>query len=284
MALASGQWLRTQAATTFTMNGLPLGVAGQITISGTSRSWANASATCAETAFGDPEFSSVALRSAWIASGLSTRPLTSQPAGFCEEDTPGGGALEGNPNDGSGRAKVLAEGLGVIDVSALPRQPRTLAKELTSGETRSRLLNQSVVQRDSTDPGFERALILLETPLLGASGRFHDLLKALPMLKGVVVLGRVRTAAGLSGVGFAAGRDPHQASVILNPHTGHVEELRNVPAGTLFFSVGAESFWNPGAPHPADSSPLSLTMIVLHSDPRGNQTVVNTVPRFAYPS
>ena len=187
-ALAPGQWLRIRAATTFTMNGRPLGVAGEITVSAFTQSWANTSATCVQASFGDPQFSSVALRSAWIDSSLSTNPHTSQPAGFCEENTPGGGALAGNPKDG--RAKVLSQGLGMIDVSSLPLRPTTLARQLTSGERRNEMFNEAVAQRSFSDPGFERALLLLQTPLLSATSRFHvALLKAFPLLNGVVVLG-----------------------------------------------------------------------------------------------
>jgi hypothetical protein len=264
------------------LNGLPLGVAGEITVSALTQSWANTSATCVQASFSDPHFSSTSLRSAWIASGLSTTPLVSQPTGFCSENTPGGGALAGNPRDG--RAKVLTQGLGVIDVASLPSQPTTLARELTSGHTRNQMFNEAVALHSCADPGFERALLLLRTPLLGATSQFHvALLRALPLMKGVIALGPQRGASGQLGVGFAAGKGPQKASVILNPHTGELEESRNVPAGSLFLSVGAGSFWNPSAPHVSDTSPSSLSLNVLSSEPIGAQTVVNTVPRFAYP-
>jgi hypothetical protein len=264
------------------LNGLPLGVAGEITVSALTQSWASTSATCVEASFNNPKFSSVALRSAWIASGLSTTPLVSQPTGFCDENTPGGGALASNPKDG--RAKVLTQGLGVIDVASLPSQPATLARELMSGHTRNQMFNEAVAQHSYVNPGFERALLLLQTPLLGATSQFHvALLRALPLIGGVLALGYQRCASGQLGVGFAAGKGLHQASVILNPHTAQLEELRNVPAGSLFFSVGAGSFWSPSASHVSDSSPSSLSLNVLSSEPIGIQTVVNTVPRFAYP-
>jgi hypothetical protein len=103
------------------------------------------------------------------------------------------------------------------------------------------------------------------------------------LMRGVLALGHQRTASGRLGVGFAAGRGPHQASVILNPHTGQLEEARNVPAGSLFFSVGEGSFWNPSAPNISDAPLSSLRLNVLSSEPIGNQTVVNTVPPFGYP-
>jgi hypothetical protein len=280
--LASRQWLHTEAATTFSMSGLPLGVAGEITIPAFTQSWANAFATCVEAAFGAPRFSSRALRSAWVASGLATSPLHAQPTGFCEENTPGGGALNGPVRDGA--AKVLTEGLGVIEVSSLSSNPSMLARELTSGHTGNEMFDDAVPPRSYVNPGFERALLLLQTPLLGATTKFHvALLRALRLIPGVVALGHQRSASGQVGVDFTGEEDRNQASVILNPRTGQLEESRNVPAGSLFFSVGAQSFWNPYAPHDSDSSPLSLALNVLRSDPIGNQTLVNTAPQFGYP-
>ena len=282
-ALASGQWLHTRAATTFSMDGLPLGVAGEITIPALTQSWANSRATCAQVSFGVPQFSSLTLRLAWIANGLSTNPRSGQPNGFCEENTPGGGALAVDPKDGA--AKVLTKGLGVIDVSSLSSDPPTLARELTSGHTWNEMFDEAVPQRSYPNPGFERAVLLLQTPLLGATGNFYvALLRALPLIPGVVALGHQHSASGLTGLGFAADKGRNQASVILNPRTGQLEETRNVPAGSLFFSVGTGSFWNPYAPHVSDSSPSSLSLRVLRSDPIGNQAVVNFVPPFGFPA
>jgi len=257
-------------------------VAGQITVPALSQSWANEGATCVQVSFGVPQFSSVSLRSAWIASGLSANPRSGQPNGFCDLNMPGGGALEGDPKDGA--AKVLTQGLGVIDVSSLSSDPSTLARELISDHTENEILDEAVPQGSYPNPGFERALLLLQTPLLGATAKFRvALLHALSLIPGVVTFGRQHTASGLTGVGFAADKGRDQASVILNPRTGQPEEIRNVPAGSLYFSVGADSFWNPYAPHVSDNSPSSLSLNVLRSDPIGNQTVVNTVPPFGYP-
>jgi hypothetical protein len=197
-------------------------------------------------------------------------------------DTPGGGALAFEPKDGA--AKVLTQGLGVIDVSSLSSHPSTLARELTSGHTGNEMFDEAVPPRSYPDPGFERALLLLQTPLLGATANFRiALLHAFPLIPGVVALGRQRSASGLTGVGLAADKDRNRASVILNPRTGQLEETRHVPAASLFFSVGAYAFSNPYAPHVSDSSPLSLSLEVLRSDPIGNQTVVHAVPPFGYP-
>ena len=281
--LARGQWLHTQASEAFSIDGLPLGVAGEISVPALSQSWANEDATCVEVSFGAPEFSSASLRSAWIANGLSTNPLMGLPKGFCEANTPGGGALAFDPKGGA--ANVLTQGLGVIDVASMSRDSSTLARQLTSGRTDNEMFDQAVQGRSYPNLGFERALLVLQTPLLGATADFRlALLHALPHIPGVVVLGRQRNSSGLTGIGFAAGKGRHEATVILNPRTGQLEETRYVPAGSLYFSVGAESFWNPYAPHVPGSSPSSLSLNVLRSDPIGDQTVVNSVPAFGYPS
>jgi hypothetical protein len=149
------------------MDGSPLGVVGEITIPALTQSWANTFATCAQVSFGAPHFSSASLRSAWLASGLSTNPPSGQPNGFCEENTPGGGALAEDPKDGA--AKVLTEGLGVIDVSSLSTDSPTLARELTLGRTGNEMFDQALQRLSYPNPGFERALLLLQTPLLGAT-------------------------------------------------------------------------------------------------------------------
>lgn len=179
---------------------------------------------------------------------------------------------------------MLTEGLGVIDVSSLSGDPSTLARALTSGRTGNEMFDEAVQPSSYPNPGFERALLLLQTPLLGATAKFRlALLHALPLIPGVVTLGHQHSASGVTGVGFAAHGGPDQPSVILDPRTGRLEEARNIPAGALYFSVGAYAFWNPYAPHVSDSSPLSLSLNTLRSDPIGGQTVVNTVPRFGYP-
>ncbi len=217
-----------------------------------------------------------------MASGLSANPLDGQPNGFCEENTPGGGALAQEPKDGA--AKVLTRGLGVVDVSALSNDSPTLARELTLGRTGNEMFDEAVQRRSYANPGFERALLLLQMPLIDAPANFRlVLLHALPLIPGVVALGHQHSASGLTGLGFAAEKGRNRASVILNPTTGQLEETRNVPGGPLFFSVGVYSFWNPYAPHVSDSSPSSLSLTVLRSDPIGNQTVVDTSPPFGFP-
>ena len=282
-ALSPDQWLRTRAIVTFVIDGSALGTSGHVTIPALTQSWANKRDTCAQVAFGSPQFSSKALRTAWLANGLSVVPRTAQPAGFCSVNVPGGGATNYSPKDGS--AMVLLQGLGVIDVSSMSTDSSTLAKQLTSGRTGSRTFDEAVAQR-SSDPGFRRALLLLQLPTLGKTRAFNvALLHALPLIPGVVGLGHERSASGKEGVGFAAGNDQNKASVLLDPRTGRLEEVRSVPAVALDFTIGVESFWDQ---HTLTSTTATtsqgLKLNVIHEDPVGSQAVVSTVPEFAFPA
>jgi hypothetical protein len=285
-SLISGQWVETHAAVSLSVAGLS-GAGGTVTISALTASWANQGATCLQVAFGTLGFSSAAIRSAWVASGLSTTPSGASPAGFCDENVPGGGALEEGPGNPAGQsAKVLAQGLGVLDVSSMSTRPATLARQLRSGHTASTMLNEAVTQQSHPNPGFERALLLLQLPTIGATGAFRAaLLHALPLIPGVVSLGRVHNALGQAGVGFAAGNGAREPTVVVDPRSGQMIEVRNVPAGSLFFSVGTSAFWNPSAqagPGGVDLEAISLE--VIRADPIGGPRVVDSVPRLAYPS
>jgi hypothetical protein len=281
-ALASDQWLRTRAIVTFAIDGSAFGTGGQVTIPASTQSWANKGDTCAQAGFGAPQFSSSALRSAWLASGLSLTPRTAQTAGFCSENVPGGGALAYSPKDGA--AMVLSQGLGVIDVSAMSTDSATLARELTTGHTGNLTFDEAIAQR-SPEPGFRRALLLLQLPTLGATKAFtFALLHALPLLPGVVALGYQRNSSGMQGVGFAAGKGQNKASVLLNSRTGQLMEVRHVPAGGLYFGVGEKSFWDPYAANPSSGTFLpGIRLNVIRDEPIGSQAVVSTVPRFPFP-
>jgi hypothetical protein len=282
-SLGPRQWIHTDDVMPFSIDGRPLGSGGTVTISALAQSWANADDTCLQVAFAAPAFPSAALRSAWVAAGLSTAPRAAQASGACAENIPGGGALAGQPKDGA--ARVLARGQGVINVTSLSTRPSTLARELVSGHTGNTMFDEAVAQGSYPNPGFERALLLLQLPTLGSTRAFQvALLHALPLIPGVVALGHQRSALGKPGIGFAATKAHDSASVVLNPRSGLLEEIRNVPAGGMFFTVGASAFWNPYAPHTSEStSPSSISLEVLHSDPVGTQTVVYTAPEFAFP-
>jgi hypothetical protein len=224
-SLGLRQWIHTDDATTFSIDERPLGVAGTVTISALTQSWASADDTCLQMAFAAPDFRSAALRSAWVAAGLSTAPLAARASGACAENTPGGGALAGQPKDGADQ--VLAQGQGVINVASLSTRPSTLARELVSGRTGNTTFDEAVAQGSYPNPGFERALLLLELPTLGSTRAIQvALFQAIPLIPGVVALGDQRTAFGKLGIGFAATKAHGGASVVLSPRSGLLEELR----------------------------------------------------------
>jgi hypothetical protein len=64
-----------------------------------------------------------------------------------------------------------------------------------------------------------------------------------------------------------------------------LEEIRNVPAAGVDFTIGVESFWNQHTlTSTTATSPQGLELDVIHDDPIGSQTVVSTVPEFAFPA
>jgi hypothetical protein len=197
-SLTSHQFIRTQATMTIAVTDLTPNHNGEVIVPAVAQQWTNEGITCLQVAFGSPNFSSAAQRSAWVATGLSTTPLRSQPQGFCVENLPGGGALatsSGHLADLS--AKVLTQGLGVVDVSKMSTDPSTLAQDLQSGHTGNRTFDEAVAQRSYPNPGFERAILLLQMPTIGETNAFRIALPhALPLIPGVASVGREHTAGG----------------------------------------------------------------------------------------
>jgi len=272
------QYLLTQADVTIAVGGL----GSAVTIPALAQQWTSQGVTCLEVAFGAPEFASVSQRSAWVGSGLSVSPLKAQPQGFCSQNILGGGAFErpsGSPTHSPG---VLPLGLGVVDVGALPTDPSTLARGLESG---SGPMELGVAPGSVGDAAFERALILLRSPKLGETTAFQRaLLRAIPLLHGVVRLGGQRTALGDEGVGFTTGRGPGRPVVVLDARTGKLLEAKNVAAGTLYFSVVALSFWNPYAKiNKSNLDPGAVSLTMVGFNPLGKQSVVDNRPPYGFP-
>jgi hypothetical protein len=204
--LSAHQFILTRAVVKIAVDGL--GSSGKVTIPALAQQWTNHEITCLQVAFGAPEFASAALRSEWMASGLSLVPLNAQPQGFCAENVPGGGALAMRfPPSPSELGTLLAQGQGVIDVGALSTNPSALARELETGRTGNGALDHAVARGKATNPGFERALLLLRTPKIGETTAFRRaLLHALPLVHGVVRLGHQRRASSRGDVNKLKGR------------------------------------------------------------------------------
>lgn len=275
--LTADQYLLAKANVKIAVEGL----GGSVTIPALAQQWTSQGVTCLQVAFGAPEFTSAAQRSAWLGTGLSTSPLKEQPQGFCSENIPGGGALASPVGSPTHSSTVLPLGLGLIDVGGLPTDPSTLARELEVG---SGTIGLGVAEGSVPNPGFARALILLRSPKLGETTTLQSaILRAIPLLHGVVRLGKQRSAMGNVGVGFAAGRSPRSPAVVLDAQTGNLLEARNFEAGTLYRSVGMMSYWNPYAPTIQDTGIGSVTLTMVGFDPLGEQSVVNKLPPYGFP-
>ena len=278
-SLTANQYLLTQATVKIAVEGL----GGAVTISALAQQWTSQDITCLQVAFGAPEFTSAAQRSAWLGTGLSVAPLNGQPQGFCSENIPGGGALASPSGSATHSSTVLPLGLGVVDVGGLPTDPSTLARDLEAGRTGA--LDFGVAQGSVENPGFERALILLRSPKLGETTAFRSaLLQAMPLLHGVVRLGKQRTALGKVGIGFATGRSPGSPAVVLDARSGELLEAKNFEAGTLYRSVGMMSFWNPYAQSTESTGTGTVSLTMVGFNPLGEQSVVDKLPPYGFPT
>ncbi|HEX3728743.1 MAG TPA: hypothetical protein VHV47_02995, partial [Opitutaceae bacterium] len=124
---------------------------------------------------------------------------------------------------------VISDGLLPIDVSALPASAEALAKTLEAGNTGVPSLDQEKI--DGPDPAFERAVLLLLAPMIGAQPRFSAVTyQAIALLPGVVSLGTVSTHSGKTGQGFAAGKGANAVAIVVS-RTGTLLEVRNFRSG-----------------------------------------------------
>ncbi len=73
-------------------------------------------------------------------------------------------------------------------------------------------------------------------------GSHTALLHAIPLIPGVIRVGRQRSSVGASALGFATGKGPRSPLVVLDPRSGRLLEARYVTAGSLYDSVGLGIF------------------------------------------
>jgi hypothetical protein len=104
-----------------------------------------------------------------------------------------------------------------------------LARELTNGTTGIAALDQ-LHGSESQSVAFERAEILLVGPRTGATPAFRAALyNALALIPGIEKLGDVTTHTGAMGLGFAADTAGGRSAIVVNPMTGALLEVRNIP-------------------------------------------------------
>ena len=138
------------------------------------------STSCIHVSFSVPTFASAAAQTAWTTAGLLLAPSPAT-TGSCEVDA-------GDPTQSRG-------GAGAINVSGLPGDPATLARDLERGTTGITRIDDPVGA--DTDVAFERAVLLLVEPVVGATPQFWSALYgAMSMIPGVNLLGTETTHSG----------------------------------------------------------------------------------------
>jgi hypothetical protein len=224
--LGTGQWLVTHDSVSFSANVGQVGASSapgaQATMHAAIEEWSDgAGDACTSASFDPAQFASSANRAAWTAAGLLVDP-TDQPTLGCitvSATTP--------HNDFEG-------GTGVIDVSGLPTDPSTLARQLIQGTTGIAALDRLGPEQQQ-DAGFERAAIVLVGPTSGETPTFlAALYQALAMIPGIDALGNVVTHAGATGLGFAGSSAPGSSAIVVDPTTGALLEARNIPTPVAF--------------------------------------------------
>lgn len=216
--------------------------------------WVSTDRTCMEATFGTPRFASTVDQQAWEAADLAVQPDVNDSPICVSGD---GGAL------------------GAIDVSSLPTDPPTLAKELETGTTGIAALDTVASGASGGNPGFERAVYLLVGPTIGATAQFRSaLLRSMADMPGISSLGDQATRSAGNGMGFAATNETGQSTeVILSPTTGAILEARGLnDLPYLPIEMSLWSSFTQGRPAPENK----VTMQWL--DPTSSPAVIDTPP------
>lgn len=265
--LGHGQWLSTEEQMSLSAR---VGQAGsaptpeaRATVRASIRQWSDAfGTTCISATSGPVQFASPADQAAWTAAGLLDNPM-GQPTTDCVAVY---GAFTRNS---------LAGGVGVIDVSSLPIDPSTLARELSTGTTGIAGLDELAPDQQQ-NPGFERATILMVGPVSGATPALTAALyQAMAMMPGIDMLGDMTTNAGTTGLGFAGDSAPGSSAIIVDPTTGAMLEARNVPTPVAF--NGLVRSYLPPPPTPGlGTEGGGYGTTIQWFDPIGTPSVVGT--------
>ncbi len=214
--------------------------------------WVSADRTCLEAVFGTPTFASLTEQQAWEAADLAVQPHS-----------------DGSPICASGAGGAL----GAIDVSTLPVDPSTLAKELEAGTTGVASLDS--VASAGGNQGFERAVYLLVGPTIGATAQFRSaVLRSMADMPAISSLGEQTTRSAGNGLGFAAANGTGGiTAVVLAPTTGAILEARGLTdLPYLPVEMSLWSSFNQGPPAPENS------VTIQWLDPTSNPTVINSPP------
>jgi hypothetical protein len=201
--------------------------AAQATIGLSVQKWSTASGqTCTALTAQPAQFASASEQVAWVGLHLLVTPEP-QTANECLQG--GGGAAPPDAITGAGQ---------LIDVSSLPAHPVILAQELEAGTTGIPALDQLRSDEAAPNPGFQRAAMLLIGPTVGATPQFAAALyQAIALLPGVTALGPTTTHDGETGEGFASGPGNGQSTIVVDPSTGQLLEVRGLDDSDSLSSI-----------------------------------------------
>ena len=201
--------------------------AAQATVGLSVQKWSTASGqTCTSLTALPAQFTSPSQQAAWVGLGLR---ITPQPSTASQCLQGGGGAAPPDAITGAGQ---------LINVASLPADPTALAQELGSGTTGIPALDQLTPDLAAPNLGFQRAAMLLIGPTLGASPQFESsLYKAIALLPGVTALGPMTTHGGQIGQGFASGPGSGQSTIVIDPSSGRLLEVRNLDDSDSLSSI-----------------------------------------------
>ena len=121
----------------------------------------------------------------------------------------------------------------------------------------------------SVHRSFQRAAVLLIGPTVGATPPFTGTLyQAIALLPGVTALGATTTHDGETGEGFASGPGSGQSTIVVEPSTGRLLEVRGLDDSGSLSSI---------APHYLDGGPMVVnedSTQLQWLDPIGSPTVI----------
>lgn len=180
--------------------------------------------TCVSVTPQPAQFGSPADQAAWTGLDLRTTP-TPSTVNACLQET------AGTPDAITGAGQL-------IDVASLATDPATLAKELESGTTGVAALDQLEVGGSPANAGLHRAAMLLIGPVTGATPEFYGTLyQAIAQLPGIVATGPATAHDGRAGEGFAAAPGPAEPTMIVDPTTGQLLEVRALEIHSFLSTV-----------------------------------------------
>jgi hypothetical protein len=201
--------------------------AAQATIGLSVQKWSTASGQTCTTLTAQPaQFASSSVQAAWVDLHLLVTP-NPPTANQCLQS--GDGAAPPDAITGAGQ---------LIDVSSLPTNPSILAQELESGTTGIPVLDQLLPDEAAPNPGFQRAAMLLIGPTVGATSQFDAALyQAIALLPDITALGPTTTHDGETGQGFASGPGSGQTTIVVDPSTGQLLEVRGLDDSDSLLSI-----------------------------------------------